>query len=145
MTYQLLPITDLDREKIRQDAGLDSDKQKQIEYGIRTASFPKNWAVNETGDCYLMKMPAVNRFEEADRPFYAFVNNRMYKINRVQGEPLAIYFAEEQLPAEPELEAAKAEIIAAFAVYGAHGNGLVNGAGYPTTVFVPVFMSKEEI
>ena len=85
MTYTLKPISDLDREKITHDAAIDVSKQKRIQYGIRSHSFPENWAVNEDGDCYLMRMPAVNRFEEPDFPFYAFVKNRMYEINRVRG------------------------------------------------------------
>lgn len=142
MPYVLEAITATDQGKIIQDAAADVEKWKQLSIARKFDDFTPNWAINRDRNCYLLRMPYPAREEINDAPFYAFVDGRMYRINRVGQTGSEVYFDEPSLPSQEVLAVAEAEITAAFSVYGMFGVGPLNRDGYPTLRLVPVFTKK---
>lgn len=142
MPYVLEAITAADQEKIIQDTASDVEKRTKLSAAKKANCFTDTWAIDKEKNCYLLLMPFAMREETTDKPYYAFVNGCMYRINRVGQEGDEVYFDEPSLPAQDVLAVVETEVAAAFSVYGSMGVGPLTKAGYPHFALVPVFTKK---
>jgi len=133
MNYVLMPLTEVDFNKIMKDSGggnlaLNQLSQRPTPFSHRT------WVLDISNDSYLFS-------HDADRAGYCyyifFYKKRMYEVRLDPG----IFESERILKftcGEPDLDIyaeVKEGLIAAFAVYGAWGHGDEDGA----SALIPIF------
>ena len=130
MAYQLETIAQADYEKILKDAASDMDKHSRLTYALKNQIFPRAWAINRERDCYLMDLPLVVR--EESWGYLAFIDGRMYRVNRAGYFSHEVYLDEKTQPSDDVLAVVRNELKAAFAVYGANGLGPEDEELHPT-------------
>lgn len=142
MTYVLADITEADHEKIKLDASYSREKLRWLNAAVKLEAFPRTWALDRERNCYLMIMPTESRGESVEFSYLMFVEGRFFKVDRLGAYGGEMCFDEDALPSEVVMDNVKAEVAAAFAVYGAWGEGPLNKRGKIEFDVVPEFIAK---
>lgn len=125
MVYKLEQASILDREKILQDAELNSDIKFRLVSQRYLAKERFMWATNGARDAYLFSAPA-SIAPDGFYPFYYlfFYKGNWYEIHtQYMGGSELVFDEETPPPRNAELSELKNEIIEAFAAFGRFGDG----------------------
>jgi hypothetical protein len=128
MPYVLEAITPSDQEKIILDAATDMIKKRKLIHAKENGEFTRTWATDRDRGFYLLKVPSLFPDEMTDVPYYVFIHERMYRVNRI-GTTHRVYFDEEISDPSTRLLEIQDEVRAAAAVYGIWGFGPMQEIG----------------
>jgi hypothetical protein len=143
MAYILEKITPEDQERIIAEAVDDPPTQKDLIHARSCGALARTWAVDRERGYYLYFAPRLVREDSLDHPFYIRVKSGMYRIGSQGQIGYRMRFSESQFPVAL-LHELLDEIKAALAVYGAWGEGPLNGKNEPQDEVNPKFITIAE-
>jgi hypothetical protein len=139
MTYVLEKISVSDQEKIILDAAQNHSAEGHLTYAKRVNLFTKSWAIDKQRNSYLFAMPRTMREHSDNRNYYFYFEGVLHRfyLEAWFGNTARLEYPVTNSPVL--LLKLQTELTNAFAVYGEHGNGILNELGKPEFVVSPVF------
>jgi hypothetical protein len=142
MTYVLEKITPIDRKRIIEDAGKNTNVQSTLIYAEKHQRFPKTWAVDRTNNRYLVRMPNVIREDSENRSFLFFFECGVQRFHIKGWFGSLLDLGDSTIDSDDFMILFQKEVTKAFSIYGEQGNGPLNESGAPEFEMVPVFQVR---
>jgi len=139
VSFLLRQISEHDRQAIMLDAKRDLSVHAALSHHSQHGEFPKIWAIDEAARCYLMRLPAMTAEEVGCPPYLFCADGSFLRFWRDGWFGNHFFFQDRKVIENPRMAAWTTQILEAFVVYGAEGNGPLNAKGDPEFSVSPAF------